>query len=564
MLRTGRPASVGRRLPIAAEPTRPPAASHNNGLWQGAPGQHAHAPAGATARHASTAVASSGTGCRDRRVRNRQVQRVQAGTIGFDLPGANSAKDAERTAGQLLEAAASLLLYRAVIKTPTSQAFLRLLAHVQKGTTPQLLDAYGEFYGHLAGGGFASWMDYVLDQILVASSNPWAKALAKHGPSRASDAMRGAAGYDLDVMQQLAVAEATLVSWIKGVAPGVPDAWPSAATWLPPDPELPEDVDSGIPALGKGGVAEVPPYLLGPLTEQQRQSWRAHIGGKWRWSEALPELSHLYAARGLGLMGQYSTLQWYNGAFQAFHVKQADDNPVRARFRFTECYAMQRNALWLNLMRHMNGQPSNHVLALGDGRSCQGYFLWEAAVEAAAGMGLRFVRLTGKEVSNILELGRALGDHPRTRFVVVIDPLEVGDKGSEAYTALLTALSGFGGTWPDNALLVVSAYSTTAHVADMALSELSRFPSTRLLMGQLTEAEYLNTVTTLMGLPDPNGNPAISAALQYGYQQGFSVRSAYEYALESHLLGHPAAPVDEEDETRFGSGGGRMESDDIQ
>ncbi len=49
--------------------------------------------------------------------------------------------------------------------TKVSQAFLRLLQYLQRGTAQQLLEAYGDLYTQLALAGYTSWMDYVLDQV---------------------------------------------------------------------------------------------------------------------------------------------------------------------------------------------------------------------------------------------------------------------------------------------------------------------------------------------------------------------------------------------------------------
>lgn len=73
--------------------------------------------------------------------------------------------DVERTAGELINSAASLLVYRAVMTTKPSQAFLRLLQYLQRGTAQQLLEAYGDLYNQLALAGHSSWMDYVLEQV---------------------------------------------------------------------------------------------------------------------------------------------------------------------------------------------------------------------------------------------------------------------------------------------------------------------------------------------------------------------------------------------------------------
>lgn len=161
----------------------------------------------------------------------------------------------ERTAGELINSAASLLVYRAVMTTKPSQAFLRLLQYLQRGTAQQLLEAYGDLYNQLALAGHSSWMDYVLEQVLLwcyvrgtnwknkakrpaiavfmqvllGSKNAWAKGLAR-GDITGPSPLDAAVAYDLDVLQQLSIPESTLVAWIRQVAPSAPEAWGPAGT----------------------------------------------------------------------------------------------------------------------------------------------------------------------------------------------------------------------------------------------------------------------------------------------------------------------------------------------
>lgn len=129
----------------------------------------------------------------------RTLHHTCSATIGFDLPGASQGKgahpqvslltstiatDVERTAGELVNSAASLLVYRAVMTTKPSQAFLRLLQYLQRGTPQQLLEAYGDLYNQLALAGHSSWMDYVLDQVRRPTTHTLLSSRTPTDPAR--------------------------------------------------------------------------------------------------------------------------------------------------------------------------------------------------------------------------------------------------------------------------------------------------------------------------------------------------------------------------------------------
>jgi len=56
-----------------------------------------------------------------------------------------------------------------------------------------------------------------------------------------------------------------------------------------------------------------PDFISPPLTPKQRSAYRANIGGKWRWAEALPELQYYYETHGFGITAASSTLKWAGG-----------------------------------------------------------------------------------------------------------------------------------------------------------------------------------------------------------------------------------------------------------
>ena len=66
-----------------------------------------------------------------------------------------------------------------------------------------------------------------MTQVLIGKYNAFARAAAK-GELQKSSPLHKAAAYDLDILQKLAVAETTLVSWVEDVSRSLPQGWPAA------------------------------------------------------------------------------------------------------------------------------------------------------------------------------------------------------------------------------------------------------------------------------------------------------------------------------------------------
>lgn len=121
-------------------------------------------------------------------------------------------------------------------------------------------------------------------QVIKGSDNPLARAAAAGKPTAH---LHRAAAHDLDVLQQLAVLERTLATWVRDSAYGVGEEWLEAASCLAPR----EGAAAGgepqpVPQALLGGEAP-PPQLLAPLTDAQRAGLRAELAGKWKWSEGV-------------------------------------------------------------------------------------------------------------------------------------------------------------------------------------------------------------------------------------------------------------------------------------
>lgn len=64
-------------------------------------------------------------------------------------------------------------------------------------------------------------------QVLNGKANSFAKAAAK-GDLPKSSPLHKATAFDLDILQKLAVAETTLVSWVEDTSRSLPEGWAAA------------------------------------------------------------------------------------------------------------------------------------------------------------------------------------------------------------------------------------------------------------------------------------------------------------------------------------------------
>jgi len=67
--------------------------------------------------------------------------------------------------------------------------------------------------------------------VLIGKYNCFARLAAKGELLRASP-LHKAVAYDLDILQKLAVAETTLVSWVEDVSRSLPQGWPAAGSFF--------------------------------------------------------------------------------------------------------------------------------------------------------------------------------------------------------------------------------------------------------------------------------------------------------------------------------------------
>jgi predicted AAA+ superfamily ATPase len=276
------------------------------------------------------------------------------------------------------------------------------------------------------------------------------------------------------------VAESTLVSWVEDVTSGVAKEWLAAAASVGHSAG-----PNAQPATGNGSAhsnqdlldipdhLEAPQYIAAPLSKQQQAALRARIGGKWKWSDALPELVFYYQAHGFGVTSENSTLQWQSSALVAFeqepvHAGPASIDEVTASVPQGQEVAGQ---LQQNTERHAAGQTAQHVVFGSEDVKTACHLLWDVVLHTCGSSGVRLVKLNVKDLNQLDDLGYYMAQYPRVRFVVVCPHAS----WEELWKAASLPLSGSAvSSWPTNALLYIGTSPANARsIQDSAYFGLS-------------------------------------------------------------------------------------------
>lgn len=145
--------------------------------------------------------------------------------------------------------------------------------------------------------------------------------------------MARAAAYDLDALQQLALADVTILGYTKQLLRRPPAAWESGAlaltqlgrsdlTTRPQAADVAERIQVRREAISpdrapapnrrspQSSADAAAPMLLPPLSPEDRAALREHLVGSWRWSDRLPLLLAFYRCHGWGLTSQHQVLRW--------------------------------------------------------------------------------------------------------------------------------------------------------------------------------------------------------------------------------------------------------------
>ena len=348
---------------------------------------------------------------------------------GFGVEAVSSR--VEKRAEALLRASSSLLVFQSALSGEAAQAFLKTLVALRAGRDGGMpaLQAYGTFFSKLAAAE-STWVNTLLDGV-ISSSNAFSLAAAKGEPPSA--ALRAAAASDLEVLQQLCVAETTLAAGVREAADAEADEG-DGERWLAASAAL-SDVGAG--ASGAAAAAELDaqlkakqasPLVGAALSAAQKSAWRDRIGSRARWRDGVDELALLYRSHGAGIAIDNAVLTWRDGSLTAAAAPTV-------RPCAPECADVLAQ-ISRTLMAHQVGTPNadRSVLIHGDTQYCS-----DIAWTALLATGCRAVVLPRGELKMLPALLDALRAHPRTPYVVVAEMLSMVLHG-EAYYALFTVL----------------------------------------------------------------------------------------------------------------------------
>ena len=407
------------------------------------------------------------------------------------------------------------------MRTETAQAFLVLLTQISvKSSAPKVLTAYGNFFRAQVANGSESFLDHVLDQVLIGRDNPLAGVCAK-GAREPKPVELAAVKSDLEMLQRLCVQESTISRWcVEMAAAGSPartqpDAWRAAAAdlgaprsneeegeertndagegavnaaWKEKGASEQERVDAGRGFEGEdddadesddSNIAEsataAGSIMRAPASGATRRAAREVISQSWAWSEALPTLTRYWRDHGVDEVQSHSVLDW-----------QGPKGGLRGRpelegelgFETEEDGATAMGQAWSakplpgtvevhsavahNLATFAAGGTPRHVLVHGPPGAGKRWLL-KSAAGASFPAGLRVVRVPRGELRTLPELLAVLRSHPRVRFAVLLDmPLSL-TPFAEFHNELVSALDGGGGgVWPANAQLCATALRPSA------------------------------------------------------------------------------------------------------
>lgn len=389
------------------------------------------------------------------RIRHRHCE-VRRSSIGFDLGGANG-RGTEKHADNLTKAASSLLLYQNVLSGKPAKAFLKLLLLLQRGRLQDILETYGDFYSSLAVASHLSWQDFLLEQILLGKQNAFAKAAARGELPRSSPRHKAAA-YDLDILQKLAVAESTLVSWIEDVSSSIPDGWKEAALSSGPSTTPQRDAVK-TEELNLPGDLSAPDFIQAPVSPAQRSAYRAWIGGKWRWSEALPELQYFYETHGFGVTSTDSGLKWVDGLLEMCDYDRTHMS-LGIKGASASIHSPENEGVPHEVLQHIENfakgsEDQKGLVYMGHQTVNLG-----SLVKKVGQHGIRVLHLTSTDLTKLANVASALYLYPRVKFAVVCNAW-VEQKQATTWTALQEVFAG--GLWPQNARLYLIGNDELGH-----------------------------------------------------------------------------------------------------
>ena len=170
-----------------------------------------------------------------------------------------------------------------------------------------VLAAYSKFYGLLLQAGFATWEEYLMDQLLLGRDNAFARAVAQGNVDLNSPVLRAVA-YDLDILQQLSIPLSRLAESVSDAAPIGGSWWTEAASSAAIKSET-KQLPSNAPlsALNMNMPSSI---IQKPCSSEELQAWGQSISSKIEWSEGVSPLLQYYHLHGFGITSRNTALRY--------------------------------------------------------------------------------------------------------------------------------------------------------------------------------------------------------------------------------------------------------------
>ena len=319
-------------------------------------------------------------------------------------------------AQDLLQRAASLLIYQSALESETGQAFVVLLAAIVEAeqnldpvTRSACVQAYGRWFRAIAAQN-QSWQDYLIAQIL-RDENPFSQQAQRLPSTELPPALLDGVRHDLRILQQLAQADQELGTWVQEAC--------------------------GLEIAPIGWTAP-PVYSFLPTTSD--------------WSKGLALLGRHYYQQGTGIFA-FQALRWQRGELAGI----AHPDPVEVDDLIG--YEAQKQALIQNTEFLLKGHPALHVLLYGS-RGSGKSSLVKGLLNEYSVRGLRLIEVTKSELADLPTIVDRLRDLPQ-KFIIFVDDLSF-EADDDAYKALKVVLEGNLTARPQN--VVVYATSNRRHL----------------------------------------------------------------------------------------------------
>jgi len=369
-----------------------------------------------------------------------------------------STNDEAKAANRGILLLESLAIFHGVASHDTVAAYKSLLAEIAKieAVPEAILIAYHRFCALALSRG---WPECLLDLILE-DDNIFSRQAASRGITGVDPYVRGLAGRDLAILQEVAgLTPAIVKDWVVRRVGG-DDA---VGLWgghegINARSAAVGDGDPVLPRNWPEWSAAFPGWLVaGTWLEQQRAQVKNCLVSSGRWSSAIDCLAAFYARAGYGMFARYLAFHWEGGR-QAGSLRGIDAPDLMC---LDQLIGLQREHQIIreNTEHFLAGQPASNIILYGN-RGTGKSSTVKALLTEYAHRGLRLVEMRKTDLTEFPALTLTLRVLP-LKFIVFVDDLSFDEREPE-YKALKTVLEG--GLEPRPANVLIYATSNRRHL----------------------------------------------------------------------------------------------------